>query len=107
MIPMEAQSKIGKDNPRSLLLWIGAIAAMMGISIAIVIFTFNQWFSIVHAWWYKIILFIWPSYFMMLAFAGSVDWKVLLALGLSALINGLLYFSIAVLIYVFFHRRKA
>ena len=46
MIPMEAQSKIGKDNPRSLLLWIGAIAAMMGISIAIVILRLTNGFQL-------------------------------------------------------------
>lgn len=95
------------DNPRRLLLRVGVIAAIIGISIAVVIFVLNQQLSIVHAWWYKFIIYIWPSYFMMLAFSGPVDWKVLQALRISSLLNGLLYSLIAVSIYAFLNRRKA
>ena len=98
---------IKKDNPRKPFLRIGVIAAIIGVSIAVVIFVLNQQLSIVHAWWYKFILFIWPSNFILLAFSGPVDWKVLQALGISALLNGLLYSLIAILIYAFFRRIKA
>jgi hypothetical protein len=98
---------IKKDNSRKSFLRIGVIAAIVGVSIAVVIFVLNQQLSIVHAWWYKFILFIWPSYFIMLAFSGPVDWKVLQALGISALLNGLLYSLIAVSIYALLNRRKA
>lgn len=104
---METKMNNRIENPRRPLLRVGAIAAIIGISIAVVIFVLNQQLSIVQAWWYKFILFIWPSYFMMLAFSGPVDWKVLQALGISALLNGLLYALIAVSIYAFLNRRKA
>jgi hypothetical protein len=104
---METKMNIRKDNPRRPILRVGVIAAIIGVSIAVIIFVLNQQLSIIHAWWYKFILFIWPSHFIMLAFSGPVDWKVLQALGISALLNGLLYSLVAVLIYAFFHRRKA
>jgi hypothetical protein len=104
---METKMNNRNGNQRRPLLRVGAIAAIIGTLIAVVIFMLNQQFSIIHAWWYKFILFIWPSYFMMLAFSGPVDWKVLQALGISALLNGLLYALIAVSIYAFLNRRKA
>ena len=104
---METKMNIKKDNSRKPFLRVGVNAAIIGVSIAIIIFVLNQQFSIVHAWWYKFIVFIWPSYFMMLAFSGPVDWKVLQALGISALLNGLLYSLIAVSIYALLNKRKA
>jgi hypothetical protein len=104
---METKMKNRNDSLRRSILSVGMISAIIGVSIAVVIFFLNQQLSIVHAWWYKFILFIWPSYFIMLAFSGPVDWKVLQALGISALLNGLLYSLIAVSIYAFLNRRRA
>ncbi|MBI3777901.1 MAG: hypothetical protein HY274_03140 [Gammaproteobacteria bacterium] len=103
---METKMNNRNDSQRRPLFRVGVIAAIIGVSIAVVIFVLNQQLSIVHAWWYKFILFIWPSYFIMLPFSGPVDWKVLQALGISALFNGLLYSLIVVSIYALLSRRK-
>lgn len=97
---------IRKDNPRRPFIKIGVIAAIIGVAVAIAIFFLNQQIETFNAWWYKFILYIWPSYFMLLAFSGPVDWKVLQALGISALLNGFLYSVIAVSIYALLRRRK-
>jgi hypothetical protein len=103
---MEIKMNNRNGSQRRPFLKVGIVAAIIGISIAVVIFVLNQQFSIVQAWWYKFILLIWPSYFMMLAFSGPVDWKVLQALGISALLNGLLYSLISVSICAFLKRRR-
>jgi hypothetical protein len=104
---METKMNNRNDSPHRSLLSVGVVSAIIGVSIAVIVFLLNQQLSIVQAWWYKFILFIWPSYFIMLAFSGPVDWKVLQALGISVLLNGLLYSLIAVSIYAFLNRRRA
>lgn len=50
-------------------------------------------------WWNNVILVLWPSFFLMMGYAGPIDISVLLALTVAVILNATLYSVIAALLY--------
>src|SRR5882672_1563440 len=53
-------------------------------------------------WWHEMIIYIWPTSIFMMGFSGPVDIGTWVALGLSALLNAVIYAVCASGIYTFF-----
>lgn len=80
--------------------WISMRAAIVGGSLPFLIYVTSKvpaasdfW------WWHNLILYIWPSFPLMLGFAGPVDAQTILALILSAFLNAIIYAAAASLVY--------
>lgn len=82
-------------------------AALIGGLLPLMIFAISHAGLITATWWHSNIIYVWPTFYIMLGFAGPVDSATLLALGLSAFLNAVIYAAIACLIYYLLHGRKA
>lgn len=77
-----------------------ASIAVVGFLICFVIFVISEAGVITEMWWFNAILYVWPTYLMLLPFSGPVDGMTMLVLLISAVANAAIYAIVGAVLYL-------